>query len=104
MDTAHPWLPWIVVPPMRVGQARKRDSNEPEIVRALKQIGVTVHKLSAPGLPDLLTWHPREGVRLIEVKAPKGTLTEAQIDTFEGMPVCVVRSVADALILFGVTS
>lgn len=90
---------------MRVGQARKRDANEPAIVRALEQIGVKVQKVSAPGFCDLVVHHPHEGVLLLEVKAEKrGRLTPLQIAHWQdGWPVCIVRSVADALALFGVT-
>ena len=55
------------------------------------------------GLPDLLVAHPRCGVRLLEVKAPKGRLNDAQVDwhvrwEYAGGPrVLVVRSVEDAL-------
>lgn len=88
----------------RVGQARKRDANEPQIVRALEQIGVAVQKISAPGFADLICWHPHEGLRLLEVKGLKGKLTPLQIEhRQDGWPVCIVRSVADALAIFGVT-
>lgn len=80
----------------------KRDANEPAIVDALEAIGVVVHRLSHPGLPDLLCWSAREGLRLIEVKAEKGTLTEAQRRTVSTIPFCIVRSVPEALALFGV--
>jgi Holliday junction resolvase len=88
---------------VRVGQARKRDANEPAIVDALEQIGVTVHRLSAPGLPDLLAHHWREGLVLLEVKAEAGKLTPLQLKTkCASLPFCVVRSVAEALAIFGV--
>lgn len=87
---------------MRVGQARKRDSNEAAIVDALEDIGVVVHRLSAPGLPDLLCYTPREGVRLIEVKAAGGSLTVPQQTTRRYLPFAVVSSVSEALSLFGV--
>lgn len=81
----------------------KRDAAEPAIVDALEAIGVTVHRLSHPGLPDLLCWHRREGLRLIEVKTDKGTLTEAQqLTVCSSLPFCIVRSVSDALALYGV--
>lgn len=90
---------------MRVGQSRRRDANERAIVRALRQIGVTIIWLSAPGVPDLLAWTAREGYRLIEVKRPKGKLTTAQQQTRAlGVPFCVVTSVAEALALYGVAS
>ena len=80
----------------------KRDWNEPGIVSALEAIGVTVYRVSMPGLPDLLT-HQR-GVWLpIEVKRPRGRLTPAQQETFEQTPFPVVETEAEALALFGVT-
>lgn len=86
----------------RVGQVRKRDYNEPSIVQALEDIGITVVKLSAEGCPDLLAWHPREGLRLIEVKQPRGRLTPDQKEF--AMPFTVVHSVEEALALYGVKS
>lgn len=85
---------------MRVGQARKRDWNEAEIVSALRDIGVSVMHISAPGCPDLLCYSKREGFRLLEVKQPRGRLTPAQ--TQQTMPFTVVRSVEDALAIYGV--
>lgn len=78
----------------------KRDANEKAIVEALEAIGVTVHRISSPGVGDLIAYHWREGVRLLEVKTPKGTLTVVQQRS--RMPRCIVRSVAEALALFGV--
>jgi len=83
-------------------QAARRDGNEPAIVDALEAIGVVVHRLSAPGLPDLLCWHPREGLRLIEVKMPGERLTIQQETVRLRMPFFVVESVADALALYSV--
>ena len=86
---------------MRVGQRRKRDQNESEIVRALRQIGVTVERISEPGLPDLLT-HAR-GIWLpIEVKMPGEALTPAQAETYQRAPFAIVHNEAEALALFGV--
>lgn len=81
----------------------RRDANEAQIVKALEQIGVRVRRMSAPGFADLVCFHPREGVRLLEVKAPKGKLTPAQIEhRQDGWPVCIVRNEAEALALFGI--
>ena len=90
---------------MRVGQSRKRDQNEPEIVRALERIGVKVHRVSSKGFADLVAWKPSHGLFLLEVKREKtGKLTKAQVKhTAEGWPVVIVRSPADALAVFGVT-
>lgn len=89
---------------MRVGQARKRDANEPAIIHALEEIGVQVQQLSIPDFADLIAYHPREGVRLLEVKNPMGRnrVTVGQAALAEDWPICVVRTVADALALFGV--
>ena len=87
---------------MRTGQSRKRDALEPHIVDALEQIGVTVFRISGAGCPDLLC-HAR-GVWLpVEVKSGKaGRLTPAQENARLRAAYPVVRSVADALALFGV--
>jgi hypothetical protein len=83
---------------VRVGQARKRDANEPGIVQALERCGLRVARASMPGFPDLVVYGPRIGVRLLEVKSKSGTLTPAQVQhTVDGWPVFVVRSVEDAL-------
>jgi hypothetical protein len=84
---------------MRVGQARKRDQNEPAIVDALTRCGLRVAKVSLPGFPDLVVYGPRCGVRLLEVKSKAGRLTPAQVEhTAAGWPVVVVRTVEDALL------
>jgi hypothetical protein len=93
-----------------VGQARKRDEIEAEIVAALEAIGVQVYRMSAKGLPDLLThdlrgrccamgcaWMP------LEVKRPGGKLTVAQKETQRLAPFPIVDSVEQALGLFGVS-
>ena len=80
--------------------AAKRDYVEPDIIEALEEIGISVLRLSAPGCPDLLCWHPLEGFRLLEVKHARGRLTPLQ-KAF-GMPFSVVRSVAEALAIYGV--
>jgi hypothetical protein len=88
---------------MRVGQARKRDANEPLIVETLRKMGILVTRASIPGFPDLICWHPQQArLVLLEVKSQKGTLTKAQQQhTAEGWPVTVVRSVTEAMELFG---
>lgn len=83
---------------MRVGQARKRDANESAIVDAFRKLGCLVHRVSEKGFPDLIIWHARTGLRLVEVKAPRGTLTPAQVaHRADGWPVQIVRSVDDAI-------
>lgn len=84
---------------MRVGQSRKRDANERAIIAALEAIGVRVQRVSERGFPDLVCYS-REGLRLIEVKSNTGKLTLAQ--QAADWPCVVVRSVAEALALYGV--
>lgn len=81
----------------RVGQARKRDLNEAQIVEALEACGWLVQRISAKGFPDLVCWHPRKSFRLVEVKSPKGKATEAQLEAqADGWPVVTVRTVDEA--------
>ena len=87
---------------MRVGQVRKRDTNEPAIVAALEQVGAVVFRLNAPGCPDLLvgwrgTWLP------MEVKTPTGTLTRLQWASWQGNPYPIVTTVQEALFAMGIT-
>ncbi len=85
---------------MRVGQSRKRDANEPAIIRAWEQIGVQCWAISGAGVPDVLTY--RQGIWLpVEIKSPGGELTVAQAITYQRAPFPVVESVAEALKLFG---
>ena len=87
---------------MRVGQIRKRDSNEAQIVDALRRVGAFVMRASIDGGPDLLVlW--RGTVHLVECKAPTGPPTAAQIRTAgEGWPIATVRSPQDVLSMLGV--
>ncbi len=87
---------------MRTGQARKRDGNEREIVRALRSNGVTVIPVSGAGAPDLLCCAPRVGWLPIEVKSFGGKLTRAQARQIIKSPYPVVRTVTEALALFGI--
>lgn len=64
----------------RVGQARKRDANEPAIVDALRAVGAHVTAISGKGAPDLLVRF-RGQLWGFEVKSGKGTRTEAQENT-----------------------
>ena len=84
----------------RVGQVRRRDSNEQPIVDALMGIGAVVFRLSAPGCPDLLVgfrgrWMP------MEVKTDDGKLTELQWGAWNGCEFPIVRSVDDAMRAIG---
>ena len=81
----------------RVGQTRRRDRNEGEIVRALEDLGYEVTRISGKGAPDILA---RKGTRLyaFEIKSSIGTRTEAQAVT--QWP--VIRNVQQALEAVGV--
>jgi hypothetical protein len=82
---------------MRVGQNRKRDANEAEIVSALRKVGASVIRISEKGAPDLLVFH-RGAVHLLEVKSRLGGATTAQDATSaQGWPVVTVRTVDDGL-------
>lgn len=95
---------------MRV--ASKVDTNQPAIVRALRQLGARVQILSnvGHGFPDLLvTDHNHNTGRiealLVEVKTEKGTLTPDEKEFFanypEGGPLIIARSEDDVLRWFG---
>lgn len=85
--------------------AAKVDANQGEIVKALRAIGVSVQSLASigRGCPDLVA---AKGAQcwLIEVKAPKGKLTDDQVKWIEAWRghVHIVRTVDDALQLVGV--
>ena len=77
----------------------KRDANEPEIVKALRQAGAYVRTISESGLPDTLIGF-RGKTYLAEIKSEKGTLTKPQekfFDEWRGFPPVIFRSVDDAL-------
>lgn len=80
-------------------QAAKRDGNEGEIIKALRDAGATVQQLSATGVPDLLVGYRGEFNILMEIKMPKADLTkdqEAWHYAWNGT-VWVVHSVREAL-------
>lgn len=85
-------------------RAAKRDTNERLIVDALTSVGASVQPLSDKGVPDLLVgWRGQNF--LMEVKTPRGKLTDDQIDWHDSWrgEVHVVRSVDDALKILGVS-
>lgn len=84
-----------------VRYAAKRDWMEEAIVRALEAIGIDVFRCNSAHLPDLLT-HSRGTWLPIEVKGPSGKLTKGQAAMYQRAKFPVVRSVAEALSLFGV--
>lgn len=82
---------------MRAARAQRRDTNESEIVQALRASGFEV--VITNGTPfDLLVGGERWCV--MEVKTPQGRLTDAQLVFFDGSriaPRVVVRSAIEAL-------
>jgi hypothetical protein len=72
----------------------RRDTNEGVIVATLQANGVQVYPMDQPC--DLLCLFRGE-VHLVEVKAPKGKLTDAQEEFLnDGWPLTILRSVEDA--------
>lgn len=77
----------------------RRDRNERLLIEYLQKSGAVVHRISGPGLPDLLVGY-RHRWLLLEVKAPKGQLEPAQV-LFHGsaralgLPCRVVYTVSD---------
>ena len=77
----------------------KRDRNERLLVEYLQKAGAVVHRISGPGLPDLLVGYRKRWL-LLEVKSPKGKLEPAQV-LFHGaaqalgLPCYVVYTVDD---------
>ena len=80
----------------RQAYAKRRDANEPEIAEALRAHGASVMFLDKF---DLLVGYRGNDFK-VEVKTPKGPLTESQkemIETWKGSPLYVARSVDEAL-------
>lgn len=80
--------------------ARRTDSNQAEIVEALRQVGASVFSLHTVGrgVPDLLVGF-RGCNYLLEVKSKKGKLTPDQeqwVNSWSG-EVAIVRTVLEAL-------
>lgn len=85
-------------------RAAKIDLNQPEIVEALRAVGVSVVSLASigQGCPDLIA-AKGDKAWLIEVKGPKGTLTDDQkrfILNWSGT-VHIIRTPDEALKLVG---
>jgi len=80
----------------RVGQARRRDLNEPDIVEALISVGAQVTRISGKGAPDLLVRFRGRHYGL-EVKSLVGRQTQAQTET--DWP--IVRTISEALSAIG---
>ena len=81
--------------------AKRRDPNEPDIVRALRDVGATVKRLDDIDL--LVGWRGRNF--LLEVKDRKGALKPSQeemVRTWRGQYE-IVRSADEALRAIGAT-
>jgi hypothetical protein len=79
-----------------VRRAAKIDSNHTEIVRALRQLGVSVENIKKP--VDLLVCY-RGITSLMEVKGTDGRLTKDQVEFIARWPgqIFVVRNVDEAI-------
>ena len=64
-------------------RAAKVDSNQQEIVAALRSCGVSVEII---GLPLDLLIHSRLGTALMEIKTDEGRLTKQQVDFISRWP------------------
>lgn len=76
------------------------DTNHVEIVAALRRAGWLVSSLARQGrgCPDLICYKAGAGLRLVEVKTKRGSLTDDQQGWVDaGWPVYVVRSAEEAL-------
>lgn len=81
-------------------RAKRVDANHAEIRRTLEACGWRILGTHAcAGFVDLVAWHPAtEKLRLVEVKVRKGRFTKGQQELIdEGWPICVLRSVQDAI-------
>jgi len=86
--------------------AHKIDTNQAQIVEALRQVGASVVDLSevGGGCPDLAVGK-NYVTYFLEVKAPGGKLTGQQTkwhNKWRGRPVAIVRTVDEALAVIGV--
>ena len=79
--------------------AAKRDSNEPDVIQALRDAGFIVAQLAKP-LDLLVGRKGNPNWALLEVKGPDGKLTKDQIEFFqltEGCTRFIVRTPEEAL-------
>ncbi len=84
--------------------AARSDSNQQEIMDALRAAGASVRSIhrEGKGVPDLLVGHNRQNF-IMEIKSAKGQLTPSErkfIANWNGW-VDIVRSIEDALKAIG---
>jgi hypothetical protein len=85
---------------------RRRDSNEPQIIAALRAVGATVVQLGGTDQPDLLVGFARR-TWIAEVKTATGKLKPGQrrwAETWRGSDVYLLRSPEDALEMIGIAA
>jgi hypothetical protein len=86
----------------------RQDTTTGEVVSALRAAGAIVRHIDGamgiPGVPDLLVGY--QGVTyLMEVKGPKGRLSDAQVAfhaEWKGGPLVTVRTAPEALAALGI--
>jgi hypothetical protein len=80
-------------------RAGRKDGTQTAIVDALRKAGTCVEILNQEGVPDLLCWNGRRGVRVLEVKSQRGHLTSQQ--KHFTIPFVVVHDAREALLAMG---
>jgi len=86
----------------RGGAGKRRDAIEPEVIQALRAIGVKVYQINGRALPDLLCEQRGRWVPLGIKSGEKSRLTPSERETPPSWP--LVHSVREALEQFGVTT
>lgn len=76
----------------------RRDANEPDLIKALEQLGFHVERLSGIGIPDLLLSRGRLWYTA-EIKVRKGRETQAQKDfrARAKAPIPIFRTIDDVI-------
>lgn len=92
---------------VHTGKTGQRDTNEEEIVDALRKVGATVQRLSIRGVPDLLVgFRGRNYLLEVKVDDPNVGLTDDQARWFlawRGGEIPIVRTIDQAMTAIGVT-
>ena len=82
----------------------RRDSNEAEIVKAVKSCGASWLPIAVRDGPDGIVGF-RGQTHLVEIKTAKGAHKPGQVtfsDSWRGAPIIVVRSAADVFVMLGI--